>query len=223
MSIRGSQELAELGAPKADAGRAHVGGKSRRRRWAAPPRARRFDPLGLMDPANSGGLMNPEWLRYGEVGCRQGPGHKVYLETSTESSHTSPASREGESGGAWRARAAGGAPNARAANGTGRLSRAANGTGRLPARADHERALGHARRRGLHRARGARHVGRHARRHQRRLVPVRRLVGRIGAFYWDWSHLLQSRAPVAQSHSRGAMAIRVTSLVRPPPLTPSLQ
>lgn len=26
-----------------------------------------FDPLGLMDPANSGGFVNPEWLSYSEV------------------------------------------------------------------------------------------------------------------------------------------------------------
>jgi light-harvesting complex I chlorophyll a/b binding protein 3 len=26
-----------------------------------------FDPLGLMDPVNSGGFVNPEWLRYGEI------------------------------------------------------------------------------------------------------------------------------------------------------------
>jgi light-harvesting complex I chlorophyll a/b binding protein 3 len=26
-----------------------------------------FDPLGLMDPVNSGGFVTPEWLRYGEI------------------------------------------------------------------------------------------------------------------------------------------------------------
>jgi hypothetical protein len=31
------------------------------------PRSYGFDPLGLLDPANSGGFVNPEWLRYSEV------------------------------------------------------------------------------------------------------------------------------------------------------------
>ena len=26
-----------------------------------------FDPLGLLDPKNSGGFINPDWLRYSEV------------------------------------------------------------------------------------------------------------------------------------------------------------
>ena len=27
-----------------------------------------FDPLGLLDPTNSGGFVNPQWLAYSEVG-----------------------------------------------------------------------------------------------------------------------------------------------------------
>lgn len=26
-----------------------------------------FDPLGLLDPVNSGGFVNPQWLQYSEV------------------------------------------------------------------------------------------------------------------------------------------------------------
>lgn len=26
-----------------------------------------FDPLGLLDPVNSGGFINPQWLQYSEV------------------------------------------------------------------------------------------------------------------------------------------------------------
>ena len=29
--------------------------------------SRGFDPLGLLDPVNSGGFVNPEWLKYSEV------------------------------------------------------------------------------------------------------------------------------------------------------------
>ncbi len=39
-----------------------------------------FDPLGLLDPTNSGGFVNPQWLAYSEVGlaitCNcEGRGH----------------------------------------------------------------------------------------------------------------------------------------------------
>jgi hypothetical protein len=72
------------------------GRESRRRRWAAPPRARMFNPLGLLDPANSGGFMNPEWLRYGEVGRRQGRGgqqvYRPHLHRSACSTPPAPPS-----------------------------------------------------------------------------------------------------------------------------------
>jgi hypothetical protein len=43
-------------------------------RWCVRPRsamAAGFDPLGLLDPVNSGGFINPKWLSYSEVcsGC----------------------------------------------------------------------------------------------------------------------------------------------------------
>jgi hypothetical protein len=33
-----------------------------------------FDPLGLLDPVNSGGFINPQWLQYSEVGWRSSLG-----------------------------------------------------------------------------------------------------------------------------------------------------
>jgi hypothetical protein len=37
-----------------------------------------FDPLGLLDPVNSGGFITPQWLQYSEV-MRAGKGLQVVL------------------------------------------------------------------------------------------------------------------------------------------------
>lgn len=39
---------------------------------ACLPGSAGFDPLGLLDPANSGGFVEPKWLQYSEVRCGAG-------------------------------------------------------------------------------------------------------------------------------------------------------
>ena len=56
-----------------------------------------FDPLGLMDPVNSGGFINPKWLAYAEVQQQQqrqrgmpGPGREMlpaHTQPQVEGSH----------------------------------------------------------------------------------------------------------------------------------------